>query len=144
MSKALFYIEGEKAQHVGLRLLLTNKIIHAGFTKGGVFNLPDGRVEVVLEGDKEKIEAMHNETKDRLIDWLKERAKEKKELLHFTNPAIKRVTDLEFNEDLLVLDVSLFSHSLTFDQIYKGIDVYKDLTKAILKLNKTLESKALH
>ncbi|MBS3057422.1 MAG: acylphosphatase [Candidatus Diapherotrites archaeon] len=134
MTKALFYIEGEKVQHVGLRLIVTNKIIHAGFTRGGAFNMPDGRVEVVLEGDKEMIQAIHKEIKEHLIDWLKERAKDEEELKKITNPAIKRVTDLEFKEDLLVLDVGLFSHSLTFDQIYKGVDVYKDLTSAIKEL----------
>lgn len=51
------------------------------------------------------------------------------------------VTDLEFKEDLLVLDVGLFSHSLTFDQIYKGVDVYKELIGAIKNLNETLKEK---
>lgn len=138
MVKALFYIEGEKVQHVGLRLIITNKIIHAGFTKGGAFNMPDGRVEVVLEGDEEKILSIHKEIKEHLIDWLKERAKNEEELKKITNPAIKKVTDLEFKEDLLVLDVGLFSHSLTFDQIYKGVDVYKDLTSAIKDLKETI------
>ena len=59
-TKALFYIEPKeehnKVQHIGVRLLITEKLIHAGFTKGGVFNLPDGRVEVVLEGNKKDIE----------------------------------------------------------------------------------------
>ena len=31
----------------------------------------------------------------------------------------------EFGEDLLVSDIDLFSHSLNFDQLYKGVDVYK-------------------
>jgi len=48
--KALFYITGENVQHVGCRLKVISSLIRAGFKKGGAFNLPDGRMEVVLEG----------------------------------------------------------------------------------------------
>ena len=73
--KALFYIEGKEVQHAGLRLLLTKKMIQAGFTKGGAFNMPDGRVEVVLEDTLQKIEAFHSEIRLGLKNWL-ELAKE--------------------------------------------------------------------
>ncbi|MEA3254352.1 MAG: acylphosphatase [Candidatus Altiarchaeota archaeon] len=57
---------GKNVQHVGCRLRVTSALIHAGFTKGGAFNLPDGRVEVVLEGDREDIEKAHREISEHL------------------------------------------------------------------------------
>jgi len=137
-TKALFYIKGKNVQHVGCRLLITRAMIHAGFTKGGAFNLPDGRVEVVLEGSKEDIESFHHRVGEELIDWIIERAEDKKEIKRkIGNPGIK-VEEIEWRDDIIVLDIGLFSHSLTFDQIYKGVDVYKDLTKAISELRETL------
>ncbi|GBE56852.1 hypothetical protein BMS3Bbin16_01065 [archaeon BMS3Bbin16] len=150
MVKALFYIEGKKisVQHIGCRLIVTNELIHRGFTKGGAFNMPDGRVEVVLEGDKEKLIEAHKEVKENLHKWIINASEDREELKKkIGNPGIE-VSELEFNDDLLVLDIGLFSHSLTFDQIYKGVDVYKELskqskelTRAIKNLNKTLEKK---
>ena len=137
--KALFYITGEKVQHVGCRLKITSTLIHAGFKKGGAFNLPDGRVEVILEGDKEDIERVHGEISEHLIEWLKKDADDVDKLVkQIGNPGIK-VTELEFNDDILVLDIGLFSHSLTFDQIYKGVDVYMGPAEAIKELNETLK-----
>jgi acylphosphatase len=139
--KALFYITGKNVQHVGCRIRVTSYLIHQGFKKGGAFNLPDGRVEVVLEGDEEDIQKAHEEISHNLVDWLKKDADNVEKLIKkIGNPGIK-VTNLEVNEDLLVLDIGLFSHSLTCDQIYKGVDVYKGLTEAIEKLNKTLENR---
>ncbi|MBI5060915.1 MAG: hypothetical protein HZB67_01230 [Candidatus Aenigmarchaeota archaeon] len=142
MVKALFYIKSEKTpvQHEGCRMIVTTFLIHKGFTKGGAFNMPDSRVEVVLEGDKERLIAIHKEIKDNLYEWMK-RASGNAEKLRkrLGNPGVV-VSDLEFDEDLLVLDIGLFSHSLTFDQIYKGVSVYKDLSEAIKGLNQTLET----
>jgi len=52
------------------------------------------------------------------------------------------VTELTFDDNLVVLDIGLFSHSLTFDQIYKGVDVYKELTKALVDLRDALKNKS--
>ncbi len=141
--KALFYIEGKEVQHVGCRLTVTKKLIYADFKKGGAFNLPDGRVEVVLEGDEDRIKCMHEEIRENLINWLEQSAMGREELkrrIGNPHPSIT-VSDLEFKEDLLVLDISLFSHTLTFDQIYKGVDVYKELIGVIKNLNETLKEK---
>lgn len=136
--KALFYIAGKNVQQVGCKLRVTSALIHAGFTKGGAFNLPDGRVEVVLEGDEEDIERLHRDISEHLVEWLKKDAVDVDNLVEkIGNPGI-RVTELEYDEDILVLDIGLFSHSLTFDQIYKGVDVYKGLANAIKDLNETL------
>ncbi|MDD2666605.1 MAG: hypothetical protein PHD13_05210 [Methanocellales archaeon] len=142
--KALFYIEGNHVQHIGCRLTVTTKLIHDGFKKGGAFNLPDGRVEVVLEGSKDDITHAHREIKENLISWLEESARDVeaiKNMIGNPHPNIK-VTDLDFDDNLVVLDIGLFSHSLTFDQIYKGVDVYKELTTAIRNLNNTLTNKS--
>ncbi len=103
--------------------------------------MPDGRVEVVLEGEKEKLVAVHKEIKENLYKWIIEASDNKEEMAgKIGNPGVK-VSELEFDNDLLVLDIGLFSHSLAFDQIYKGVDVYKELTKAIKNLNETLKTK---
>lgn len=139
--KALFYISGKNVQHIGLHLIITTEMIHSGFTKGGAFNLPDGRVEVVLGGKKEDIVSFHKRISNDLIDILKSKAKDKEELIRkIGNPEIK-VEEVEFRDDLLVLDIGLFSHSLTFDQVYKGVDVYTELTNVLKELNKTLGKK---
>ncbi|MDO8634468.1 MAG: hypothetical protein Q7K34_04225 [archaeon] len=143
MAKALFYVEGKTVpvQHEGVRLIITKNLIHMGFTKGGAFNLPDGRVEVVLEGDKQKLIEAHKEVKENLLQWMLQASQDKEKLKEkIGNPGVK-VSDLEFNDNLLVLDIGLFAHSLAFDQIYKGVSVYKELSKAIRNLNKTLEKK---
>ena len=138
-AKALFYITGKNVQHVGCRLRVTSELIHAGFHKGGAFNLPDGRVEVVLEGDKDNIERVHKEISQHLVEWLKRDADNVDELVKkIGNPGIK-VTELEYRDDILVLDIGLFSHSLTFDQIYKGVDVYRGVAEALVNLNETLK-----
>ena len=142
--KAFFFIEGNNVQHIGCRLTVTTKLIHAGFKKGGAFNLPDGRVEVVLEGSKDDITNAHREIKENLIPWLEERNREIEEIKHLMgnpHPNIT-ITDLTFNDNLLVLDIGLFGHSLTFDQIYKGVDIYTELLKVIASLNNTLKNKS--
>lgn len=137
--KALFYITGEKVQHIGCRLVVTRELIYRDFKKGGAFNLPDGRVEVVLgDKDKDKIVETHRYLKENLVSLLKRDSGDREKLGKLIgNPGIK-VTNLEFNEDILVLDIGLFSHALTFDQVYKGVDVYDKVARAIEKLNKTL------
>jgi len=141
MAKALFYIEGKHVQHVGCRLVITRHLIHVGFTHGGAFNMPDGRLEVVMEGEDEQIKAAHKEISENLVSWLERDADDREKVKKLIgNPGI-HVGELEFKDNLLVLDIGLFSHSLTFDQIYKGIDVYAHLVNVIDKLNTTLDKK---
>jgi len=133
--KALFYIEPKKphnrVQHIGCRLVLTEKLIHAGFTKGGVFNLPDGRVEVLMEGNRRDVETFHQEVRENLVRWLEEKTDNKERLTQMIgNPGIT-VSALEFKGGLLILDVGLFSHSLELNQLEKGVDAYYTLAQAI-------------
>lgn len=143
--KALFYIEPKeehnKVQHIGCRLLITEKLIHAGFTKGGVFNLPDGRVEVVLEGDKKDIELFYEGIKKDIVTLLEARTQDKERLKRMIgNPGIA-FSPLEYKNNLRVLDVGLYSHSLEMAQLEKGVDVYYDLTDAIKKLTTLIDKR---
>ncbi|MFQ5888264.1 MAG: acylphosphatase, partial [Candidatus Hydrothermarchaeales archaeon] len=128
-------------------------LIEFGFEKGAVFNLPDGRVEVLLGGPKEKIKEFHNIVLENFIHWAKAKAKDHEALKkQIGNPGI-RFSELDFNEDLLVHKLATYGHSLTFDQIYKGVDIYKnlvagynkqinvqqELTQAIKELRESLE-----
>jgi acylphosphatase len=143
--KALFYIEPKeehnRVQHIGCRLLIAEKLIHAGFTKGGAFNLPDGRVEVVLEGEKKDIELFHAEIQRNIVELLVARAEDKERLKRMIgNPGI-RVSQLEYKNNLRVLDIGLYSHSLEMAQLEKGVDVYYDLTDAIKKLTTLIDER---
>jgi acylphosphatase len=143
--RALFYIEPKeqhnKVQHIGCRLLVAEKLIHAGFRKGGAFNLPDGRVEVVLEGERKDIELFYDELRQHLVEWLEARTHDKEKLRQMMgNPGIA-LSRLEFKDNLLVLDIGLYSHSLEMAQLEKGVDVYYDLSDAIKKLTKLIDQK---
>jgi acylphosphatase len=138
--QALFYIEPKtlhnRVQHIGCRLVLTEKLIHAGFTKGGVFNLPDGRVEVLIEGNRRDVETFYNEVKENLVRWLEEKTDNKERLKQMIgNPGIT-VSALEFKSGLLILDAGLFSHSLEMNQLEKGVDVYYTLMQAMRENSK--------
>ena len=78
MAKAVFYLSGAKAQHEGNRLLMASKMIEFGFEKGSVYNLPGGRVQVLLEGHRDKIEEFYKITKRDFFDWVKAKAKDNK------------------------------------------------------------------
>lgn len=141
--KALFYIEPKtehnRVQDIGLRMLLTEKLIRAGFKKGGAINLDDGRVEVILEGKREDIERFYNQTNKHLIEWLEERTNNKERLKKMIgNPGIE-CSKLEFKEGIRVLDIGLYSHSLELGQLQKGVDAYIDMAKAINKLTEFLD-----
>lgn len=143
--KALFYIEPKeehnRVQHIGCRLLITEKLIHAGFTKGGVFNLPDGRVEVVLEGNKNDIELFYEGIKKDIVKLLEARTQDKDRLKQMIgNPGIT-LSPLEYKDNLRILDISLYSHSLEMAQLEKGVDVYYDLTDAIKKLTTLIDAR---
>jgi len=80
------------------------KILNSGLN-GTAINLADGRVEVRLEGEKERI-----------IEFYEELKKAKPELAG--NPGFY---DLEFNADLMVPDSMRSSQALMLEQLSKGI-----------------------
>ncbi|MBN2121844.1 acylphosphatase [Candidatus Micrarchaeota archaeon] len=141
--QAVFYIEPKevhnRVQHIGCRLILTEKLIRAGFKKGGVFNLPDGRVEVVIEGEKKDVEAFYENVTNNLVKWLEEKTSNKERLQSMIgNPGIT-FSPIEIKGNLRVLDIGLFSHSLEMNQLENGVDVYYELTGAIKGLSGVLE-----
>ncbi len=62
MAKAHVLISGQ-VQGVGFRYFLRGKLVELGLT-GWVKNLPDGKVEAEVEGEKEKIE--------KIVEWCKQ------------------------------------------------------------------------
>ncbi len=77
-------------QGVGLRRFIKGKAKHLGL-KGYVTNLPDGRVEVVVKGSKEKIEELIKiiekgsffaDVKSIQIEWEKDKGFEDFTILH--------------------------------------------------------------
>ncbi|MBE0516434.1 MAG: acylphosphatase [Methanophagales archaeon] len=103
MTKARFHIK-DKVQEVGYRVHIMQKILNSGL-KGNVLNLEDGRVEVRLEGEKEKIIAFYDELN-----------KEKPELAE--KPEF---FNLEFNADLIIPEPMIASQALVLEQLGKGI-----------------------
>ncbi|MFH1095371.1 MAG: acylphosphatase [Candidatus Micrarchaeota archaeon] len=139
--RARFFIEPKeehnRVQHIGCRLAITEQMLHAGFTKGMVFNLHDGTVEVALEGKRKDIEAFHADVRDHLVSWLESRATNKDYLkMMLGNPGLV-VSDIEYKPTLRMLDIGLFSHSLELNQLEKGVDVYYELIAAIRGLKDT-------
>jgi len=103
MAKARFYIK-DKAQDVGYRAFILVNIFNFGLN-GAPRNLPDGRVEVIVEGERVNIEALHETLK-----------KEKPEIIEKSS-----ITELEFNEDLIVPERMEAVHAFTLEQLSRGI-----------------------
>ena len=125
---------GKNAHHEGNRLLLASKMIEHGFEKGAAFNTPAGVVQVILEDPQEKIEKFYELAKRDYVEWVKQKAKNHQEVKdQIGNPRI-HFSNLEFDDDLYVHKLENNGHSLTFDQNYNGLDVYKELLLAIRAL----------
>jgi acylphosphatase/archaellum component FlaC len=105
MTKARFYIK-DKVQEVGYRVHIMQKILNSDLS-GTVINLADGRVEVRLEGEKERIEEFYEDLKS---------GNNKPE--HAEKPELY---DLEFNAELMVPDSMRSSQALILEQLGKGI-----------------------
>ena len=105
MTKARFYVK-DKVQDVGYRVHIMQKILNSGLN-GATINLADGRVEVRLEGEKERIDEFYEELK-----------KENTPELVMGKPEFH---DLEFNADLMVPDSMRSSQALMLEQLSKGI-----------------------
>lgn len=119
MTKARFYIR-DKVQEVGYRVHIIQKILNSDW-KGSVINLEDGRVEVRLEGEKERIVDLYEELKK---EDMSELLKEKPEFY-----------DLEFIPDLMVPDSMRASQALILEQIGKGIVYIAKMDENIKGMN---------
>jgi len=123
MTKARFYIK-DKVQEVGYRVHIMQKILNSDL-KGNVINLADGRVEVRLEGEKERIEEFYEELK-----------KENSPELVAGKP---EYYDLEFNADLMVPDSMRSSQALMLGQLTKGIVYIAGMNEYIKGMNEKLD-----
>ena len=123
MTKARFYIK-DKVQEVGYRVHIMQKILNSGLN-GTAINLADGRVEVRLEGEKERIEEFYEELK-----------KENSPELVAGKP---EYYDLEFNADLMVPDSMRSSQALMLGQLTKGIVYIAGMSENIQGMSTRIE-----
>jgi acylphosphatase len=121
MIKARFFIE-DKVQEVGYRVYIMQKILNSDLS-GTALNLADGRVEVRLEGEKERI-----------IEFYEELKKAKPELAG--NPGFY---DLEYNADLMVPDSMRSSQALMLEQLSKEIVYVAGMNESIKGMNTRIE-----
>ncbi len=103
MAKARFYIQ-DNVQEVGYRSFVIEQILDSDLN-GTARNLPDRRVEVLLEGEKEHI-----------LDFIERLKKEKPELAK--NPSL---AGIEFNDSLIVPDIMKSSQALLCGQFSKAV-----------------------
>ncbi|MBI4215016.1 acylphosphatase [archaeon] len=103
MAKAVFYVK-DKVQDVGYRLFIISKLLNSDL-EGTAVNTPDGRIKVLLEGEK-----------DHIIQFYEELKKEKPKLSE--NPTTSK---MEFDESLVVPKVMRSSQDLLVGQFQKGV-----------------------
>ncbi|MFQ6052302.1 MAG: acylphosphatase, partial [Candidatus Hydrothermarchaeota archaeon] len=111
--KARFYISSEKVQEVGYRAFIASKILESNL-EGVARNLPDGRVEVLLEGEEKDI--------SRFLDLIKEKP------------------DLEFDESLDVPKVMRTSQALILDQLGKEVVYLSGIDEKMEKMRKEMKA----
>src|SRR3989338_5079942 len=104
MAKCQFFIKNG-VQDVGYRLFIMQKILNSTLTGGTAINMPDGRVKVLLEGDRDEIE-----------QFIKELKEEHPELAK--NPTM---TVTEYETSLHVPDVMRSSQALQMEQFGKSV-----------------------
>jgi len=129
MTKARFYIK-DKVQEVGYRVHIIQKILNSGLN-GTAINLADGRVEVRLEGEKERIEDFYEELKKENTPNL---SLEKKAL-----PKKQQYHDLEFNADLMVPDSMRSSQALMLEQLSKGIVYVAGMKESMAGMKESMD-----
>ena len=123
MTKARFYVK-DKVQDVGYRVHIMQKILNSGLN-GTATNLADGRVEVRLEGEKERIAEFYEDLK-----------KENTPDLLTGKPELY---DLEFNADLMVPDSMRSSQALMLEQLSKGIGYIAGMDGTIKGMDRSIK-----
>ena len=119
MAKCQFFIKNG-VQDVGYRLFIMQKILNSTLTGGTAINTPDGRVKVLLEGEREEIEQL-----------IKELEQEHPELAK--NPTR---TSAEYNPLLHVPDIMRSSQALQLGQFQKSVEY---LAKSTQSTNQKLD-----
>src|SRR3989338_3191215 len=113
MAKCQFFIKNG-VQDVGYRLFIMQKILNSTLTGGTAINTPDGRVKVLLEGEREEIEQL-----------IKELEQEHPELAK--NPTR---TSAEYNPLLHVPDIMRSSQALQLGQFQKSVEYLANSTQS--------------
>ncbi|MBI1973324.1 acylphosphatase [Candidatus Micrarchaeota archaeon] len=120
MAKAVFYIK-DHVHDVGYRVYIVGKILESPL-EGTAVNTQDGRVKVMLRGEKEHILQFYEELK-----------KEKPELVE--NPTTSK---LEFSELLEVPDAMRSSQHLMLGQFSKGVGFLAKMNQNLTGVNQNL------
>jgi len=121
MAKARFYIQNH-VQEARYRLFIIQRILDSDL-EGTARNLPDGRVEVLLKGEKEHI-----------IDFVKQLKEEKPELAK--NPTL---SEIGYNDSLIIPDVMRTSQGLVVEQLGKGVPLLVGINDKLDKVDKKLD-----
>jgi len=116
MAKARFYIKNN-VQDVEYRLFIIQRILDSDL-EGTARNLHDGRVEVLLKGEKEHIEDF--------VERLKEGKPELAE-----NPTRSKI---EYNDYLIIADAMRSSQGLIAEHIGKGVPMLVSINKEIKEM----------
>ena len=114
-------------QDVDCRGFIISEMMFAGFEKGNAINLSDGRVEVRIEGEENKI----NEFVEEL---------EKKLIAKYGNPVVS-VSETEYSPDLELHDLMKTSQAHLLTQFDKGIGVMKSMEGHLERIDKKLDEK---
>jgi len=131
MTKARFYIKG-KVQDVGYRPYIMKEVIKREGLNGIAdnYNLEEDSVEVLLEGEENKILV-------NFYDFLKF----KKEGNKPREAEVKEISELEFlnSTSVHVPKASEYSQALTFEQLGKGIPILKNTYRSIEGMSTRIE-----
>jgi len=119
MTKARFYIKG-KVQGVGYRPYIMKELIKMEGLNGIADNYKEDSVEVLLEGEENKILVD-------FYDFLKKEGNKPREA------EVKEISELEFlnSTSVHIPEASEYSQALTFEQLGKGIPILKEIYRSI-------------
>ena len=126
MKKARFYIKG-KVQEVGYRPYIMKEIIKREGLNGIADNYKEDSVEVLLEGEENKIVDFY--------EFLKKEGNKPREA------EVKEIGELEFlnSTSIHVPKASEYSQALTFEQLGKGIPILKGTYRSIEEMNENIK-----
>jgi acylphosphatase len=126
MTKAKFYIKG-KVQDVGYRPYIMKEIIKREGLDGIADNYKEDSVEVLLEGEENKIVDFY--------EFLKKEENKPREA------EVKEISELEFlnSISLHIPKASEYSQALTFEQLGKGIPILKSMYSSIEEMNENIK-----
>lgn len=128
MTKARFYIKG-KVQDVGYRPYIMKEIIKREGLDGIAdnYNLEEDSVEVLLEGEEDKIVDFY--------EFFKKEENKPREA------EVKEISELEFFNSISihVPKASEYSQALTFEQLGKGIPILKSMYSSVEEMNENIK-----